>query len=270
MAADVPEVVAVGVNCVRPRRRRRARVPRRRPQRQAGRGLPQQRRDVGRPRTGLARSPRLRRVLGAAVDGGRGAAGGWVLPGAARDHRRGRRRRWVRDERPGPASDELGGQRRLQRRTLLQPVQRARAAGAGRVAAGGSARGAPATPSTRSPTRRGTRSRWPRCRPGCPWIPSGRPSPWARGSATASSRRTCTARVRAAQPRLAAAHLGGRRLRDRHPRLGAGERRSRHVGLGARHGHRRRLAGPRQPRGGRRRARRQRRRPRVAGRSSRP
>ena len=104
MAADVPEVVAVGVNCVRPRRRRRARVPRRRPERAsrpwptptaARRGTPSHG-----PGTVPPPSPRPR------CSSGRRPGRGWwvVLPGAARHHRRGRRRRGcamsTRDLRP--------------------------------------------------------------------------------------------------------------------------------------------------------------------------
>ncbi len=60
------------------------------------------------------------------------------------------------------------------------------------------------------------------------------------------------ARLRGAQPGLAAAHLGGRRVRHRHPRLRCPQRQPRHASRGARNRYCRWRDGPPVPREGRR------------------
>ena len=249
MAADVAEVVAVGVNCVDPADVAELVSTGRRTQRQARRGLPQQRRDVGRPRTGLARSPppSPRPRCSSGRPPGRGSwagAAGCCLRPSPRSARLS-----VRDERPGPASDELGRQRRLQRRTLPQPVQRARAAGAGRVErTDPRARNRPLLQRDRRHDGGLCLAGRDACRP-CPWTPDGRPSPWARESATASSRRTCRTHGLALPNLGSLPHIsvGGACATGTH---GSG----RTNGVLATSvsalddGHRRRLAGARQPR----------------------
>ena len=159
-----------------PRRRGRARVPRRR----TASGRPA----VAYPNSGESwdaaqrrwtGAPRLRRVLGAAVDRGRGAAGGWLLPGAARGDRRVRaavaaRGRPVSARPTNWAGNVVYSAARFHSPSSVPELQELVAS-----QRPGPARGAPATPSTRSPTPPGTRSRWPRCLLGSPSMPDAAP-----------------------------------------------------------------------------------------------
>ncbi len=127
----------------------------------------------------------------------------------------------------GRTSHELGRQRHVRRAPDAPPRLGGRAAPAGRRQRPRSAPWAPATPSTGSPTPPATWSRSPACRRRSRSTRTGR----TRHASPAGVRYGELAghlharRPRAAQPRLAAAHLGRRRLRDRHPRLGRRQRR---------------------------------------------
>ena len=175
-----------------------------------------------------------------------------VLPGAARDHRRGRHRgrcaMSTRDLRPtnwaGNVVDSAARFSSLssvpELHELVASSERIRARGTGHsfnaiADTTGDSVSLAAMPAALSVNTEPDRHR-------------GRGGPLRRARGV-----RCRARSRPAQPRLAAAHLGGRRLRDRHPWLGARPTAFWPHRFGARHGHRRRLAGARQPAGRRRR-----------------
>ena len=87
LAAEIPEVVAVGVNCLDPRGCPGPAGARRRGQRQARRRLSQPRRGLGRGREDVDRPGRLRPGRRDRLGGRRRPPGRRLLPGHARRHR---------------------------------------------------------------------------------------------------------------------------------------------------------------------------------------